>query len=246
MGAVRRRPAAPRCGCGRRRHARRRVETVFFGGGTPSLLPLDDLSGSSRRCASAFDIAPEAEVSFEANPGTVDARLPRAACAALASTASASACSRSTTTSCGARPHPLRGGGEGGVPLGARGRLRAHQPRPDLRPAGADDGSLAGDARAGDRARPGAPLALRADGRGRHAAGARHRARASAGAGRRHAGRRCTSGRASGMAAAGYQQYEISNWCRPGEECRHNLVYWRNGDWLGLGPGAHSHLRSQV
>src|SRR5205085_8041686 len=43
------------------------------------------------------------------------------------------------------------------------------------------------------------------------------------------------------MAQAGYEQYEISNWCRPGQECRHNLVYWRNGDWLGLGAGAHSH-----
>ena len=44
------------------------------------------------------------------------------------------------------------------------------------------------------------------------------------------------------MAEAGYQQYEISNWARPGQECRHNLGYWRNGDWLGLGAGAHSHL----
>jgi oxygen-independent coproporphyrinogen-3 oxidase len=44
------------------------------------------------------------------------------------------------------------------------------------------------------------------------------------------------------MAAAGYRQYEISNWSLPGQECRHNLVYWRNGDWLGLGAGAHSHL----
>jgi oxygen-independent coproporphyrinogen-3 oxidase len=44
------------------------------------------------------------------------------------------------------------------------------------------------------------------------------------------------------MAVAGYGQYEISNWCRAGEECRHNLAYWRNGDWLGLGAGAHSHL----
>ena len=43
------------------------------------------------------------------------------------------------------------------------------------------------------------------------------------------------------LTAAGYQQYEISNWCLPEEECRHNLVYWRNGEWLGLGPGAHSH-----
>ena len=47
------------------------------------------------------------------------------------------------------------------------------------------------------------------------------------------------------LAQAGYHQYEISNWCRPGEECRHNLVYWRNGEWLGMGPGAHSHLRNQ-
>ena len=39
----------------------------------------------------------------------------------------------------------------------------------------------------------------------------------------------------------GYRQYEISNWARAGEECRHNLVYWRNGEWLGLGAGAHSH-----
>jgi oxygen-independent coproporphyrinogen-3 oxidase len=45
---------------------------------------------------------------------------------------------------------------------------------------------------------------------------------------------------------AGYGQYEISNWCRPGEECRHNLVYWRNGEWLGLGPGAHSHLGGKM
>ncbi|MEO8457429.1 MAG: radical SAM family heme chaperone HemW, partial [Chloroflexota bacterium] len=44
------------------------------------------------------------------------------------------------------------------------------------------------------------------------------------------------------LAAAGYEHYEISNWARPSEECRHNVVYWRNGNWLGLGPGAHSHL----
>ncbi len=44
------------------------------------------------------------------------------------------------------------------------------------------------------------------------------------------------------LAAAGYQQYEISNWAFPGQECRHNLQYWRNLDWLGLGPGAHGHV----
>jgi oxygen-independent coproporphyrinogen-3 oxidase len=38
----------------------------------------------------------------------------------------------------------------------------------------------------------------------------------------------------------GLQQYEISNWSRPGFECAHNLVYWRNRAYLGLGAGAHS------
>ena len=39
---------------------------------------------------------------------------------------------------------------------------------------------------------------------------------------------------------AGYEQYEISNVCRPGRESRHNLKYWTDGDWVGFGPGAHS------
>ena len=40
--------------------------------------------------------------------------------------------------------------------------------------------------------------------------------------------------------AAGFRHYEISNVARPGREARHNLKYWRSGDWLGLGCGAHS------
>ena len=43
------------------------------------------------------------------------------------------------------------------------------------------------------------------------------------------------------LAAAGYRHYEIANWARPGKRCEHNLVYWRNGEWIGLGAGAHSH-----
>ncbi|MSO55462.1 MAG: radical SAM family heme chaperone HemW [Acidobacteria bacterium] len=39
---------------------------------------------------------------------------------------------------------------------------------------------------------------------------------------------------------AGYEQYEISNVCTPGRESRHNLKYWSDGDWWGFGPGAHS------
>jgi len=41
------------------------------------------------------------------------------------------------------------------------------------------------------------------------------------------------------LAAAGYAQYEVSDYARPGRQCRHNLNYWRFGDYLGIGAGAH-------
>ena len=44
------------------------------------------------------------------------------------------------------------------------------------------------------------------------------------------------------LAGAGYHHYEISNWSMPGHECRHNMAYWRNLPYLGVGPGAHSNL----
>lgn len=44
------------------------------------------------------------------------------------------------------------------------------------------------------------------------------------------------------LARAGLPAYEISNHARPGEECRHNLVYWQGGDYVGIGPGAHGRL----
>jgi oxygen-independent coproporphyrinogen-3 oxidase len=44
------------------------------------------------------------------------------------------------------------------------------------------------------------------------------------------------------LAAAGFGQYEVSGYARPGRQCRHNLNYWRFGDYLGLGAGAHGKL----
>jgi putative oxygen-independent coproporphyrinogen III oxidase len=44
------------------------------------------------------------------------------------------------------------------------------------------------------------------------------------------------------LSAAGLPAYEISNHARPGAECRHNLTYWRYGDYVGVGPGAHGRL----
>ena len=42
--------------------------------------------------------------------------------------------------------------------------------------------------------------------------------------------------------SAGYDHYEISNWATPGRQCLHNMAYWENGPYLGVGPGAHSSL----
>jgi oxygen-independent coproporphyrinogen III oxidase len=47
------------------------------------------------------------------------------------------------------------------------------------------------------------------------------------------------------LQSAGYEQYEISNFARPGFECRHNLNYWDNGEYLGLGAGASSYLKGE-
>lgn len=44
---------------------------------------------------------------------------------------------------------------------------------------------------------------------------------------------------------AGFGWYEVSNWAKEGRECRHNMIYWRDHDWWGAGPGAHSHLGDQ-
>ncbi|GAA2896809.1 coproporphyrinogen III oxidase [Actinoplanes cyaneus] len=44
------------------------------------------------------------------------------------------------------------------------------------------------------------------------------------------------------LTRAGFRWYEVSNWAKAGGECRHNLLYWTGADWWGLGPGAHSHV----
>ena len=44
------------------------------------------------------------------------------------------------------------------------------------------------------------------------------------------------------LEAAGFDWYEVSNWAKPGGECQHNRIYWVDGNWWGAGPGAHSHL----
>mgnify|MGYP001638167474 FL=1 len=47
------------------------------------------------------------------------------------------------------------------------------------------------------------------------------------------------------LEAEGFEWYEVSNWAKPGGECEHNRIYWVDGNWWGAGPGAHSHLNDE-
>jgi oxygen-independent coproporphyrinogen-3 oxidase len=47
------------------------------------------------------------------------------------------------------------------------------------------------------------------------------------------------------LVAAGYKQYEISNFARPGQQCLHNLIYWRNEDYIGVGPSAAGYVNGE-
>ncbi len=47
------------------------------------------------------------------------------------------------------------------------------------------------------------------------------------------------------LAQNGFEHYEISNFCKPGFQCRHNLIYWECGSYIGIGAGAHSHLNKE-
>ncbi|MGI8700894.1 MAG: radical SAM family heme chaperone HemW [Nocardioidaceae bacterium] len=218
------------------------VHTVFFGGGTPTLLPPADLLAVLSAVRDEFGLAPDAEVTTESNPDSVTA-------SDLAE---------------------LRAGGINRISFGMQSAVpsvlavldRTHDPArvPSVvgwaREAGFEQVSL--DLIYGT---PGETL--EDWGRSLAAATALAPDHVSAYALVVEPGtalaRRVVSGEVprpddddladkyeladEELAAAGYDWYEVSNWARsPSGWCRHNLGYWRGGDWWGVGPGAHSHV----
>ncbi|MGH2585560.1 MAG: radical SAM family heme chaperone HemW, partial [Dehalococcoidia bacterium] len=219
----------------------RRVPTVFFGGGTPSLTPLPDLARITQTIRAEYRLDPEAEISLEANPGTVDLAYLRG----------------------------LREIGINRLSIGVQslddGELRmldrihdagtAIEAYEAARAAGFDNVNLdlifgvAGQTLAGWERTLRRAIALAPEHLSLYALTIEEGTALAAQIARGIAPEPDADLQAAMyertqdlMAAAGYEHYEISNWCRPGFECRHNLVYWQDGEWLGLGPGAHSHL----
>jgi putative oxygen-independent coproporphyrinogen III oxidase len=219
-----------------------RVDTVFVGGGTPTLLRPDELGRLVEAIDATWGLAPGAEVTTEANPESVDA----AALSALR----AAGYTRISLGMQSAAPHVLAVLDRRHTP--GRATAAAGQ----ARDAGFEHVNLdliygtPGESADDFAASLDAALAAGVDHVSAYALivedGTRLAARMRRGelaypdddvaADRYLAAEAALSG-------AGFGWYEVSNWAR-GEaaRCRHNLGYWTGGDWWGLGPGAHSHI----
>lgn len=215
------------------------ASTVFFGGGTPTILPADDLIAILNAIRELWGVEDGAEITTEANPDTVDAATIRAL-----------ADGGFTRVSFGmqsAVPHVLRTLDRTHTPANVEAGVRA---------AGAVGLRSSVDLIYGA---PGEGLEdWRTSVRTAIDLGVNHiSAYALTVEPTTKMGRQIAAGVLPKpddddeaakyeiadelFSAAGLQWYEISNWARPGYESRHNLGYWRNVDWAGIGPGAHSH-----
>ncbi|OMH26038.1 coproporphyrinogen III oxidase [Tersicoccus phoenicis] len=219
----------------------RPVHTVFFGGGTPTLLPAEDLVRVLDAARAHWAFADDVEITTEANPDSVTPEgLQRLAAAGV------------TRVSFGmqsAVPHVLavldRTHDPDNVPQAvAWARAAGLDVSLDLI-YGTPGESLADWGRSLDAA-----LACEPDHISAYALiieeGTRLAARIRRGAvpdvdDDDHAAKYELAD--ARLGDAGLAWYEVSNWARGAEHaCRHNLAYWRSGDWWGIGPGAHSHV----
>jgi oxygen-independent coproporphyrinogen-3 oxidase len=219
--------------------AGRPTPTAFFGGGTPSLLPIEQVERLMAALRDRFALAPDAEVTLEANPGTVDEPYLRRLLAAGVNRFGVQSFHDDEL----ATLDRIHTAAEAEAAYEAARRAGFRRVNLDLI-YGLPEQSMERWQATLERAIALAPehmslYALTVEEGTKLAYDIDH-GRAPEPDGDAQAAMYEWSQQR--MAAAGYGQYEISNWCRPGEECRHNLVYWRNGDWLGLGAGAHGHL----
>ena len=215
------------------------VDTVYFGGGTPSLLAPEDVASILTAIHSTFDIGPDAEITLEANPETVDRERLDGFLAAGVNRLSFGVQSfrdedlqrleRRHSASAAAEAFVLaRQAGFRNISLDLMMWLPQQTTSQWLESV---DAALAFVPEHMSmymlEVYPHLPL--------RQAMTERHWMQLpddDVADMYERAMQRCE--------AAGYQQYEISNVALPGFRSRHNLKYWQDGEWLGFGPGAHS------
>ncbi|MBP5803914.1 coproporphyrinogen III oxidase [Microbacterium maritypicum] len=221
--------------------ALRPMDTVFFGGGTPTLLPAGDLARMLEAATGAFGLADGAEVTVEANPDTVTPEVAR--------TLARAGVTRMSVGMQSAVPHVLAA------------LDRTHRPE-NVRTAvsAAKDAGLAvsvdliygapGESLSDWEASLDAALALDPDHISAYALIIEDGTKLA---------RQIRRGEVptpdddlqadmyeladARLSDGGFDWYEVSNWARtPDRRSRHNLAYWRGSDWWGFGPGAHSHV----
>ncbi|GLZ79354.1 coproporphyrinogen III oxidase [Actinorhabdospora filicis] len=218
------------------------VETVFFGGGTPTLLPAADLGRILHAVDDAFGLAPGAEVTTEANPESVDPAYLRELRAA--------GFTRVSLGMQSAARHVLaildRKHTPGRAVEAAREAREAGFEHVNLDLIYSTPGETAADWDASLTAAIGAGVdhvsaySLIVED-GTRLAGRVRRGELAVPDDDVAADRYLAADAA--LSAAGLGWYEVSNWAASeAARCRHNLLYWRGGDWWGYGPGAHSHV----
>jgi putative oxygen-independent coproporphyrinogen III oxidase len=221
--------------------AGRPASTVFFGGGTPTLLPVADLGRMLAAVRDTWGFAPDAEVTTEANPDSVD----EASLAALA----AAGFTRVSFGMQSAVPHVLsvleRTHDPARIPRVVEwARAAGLQVSLDLI-YGTPGESLDDWATSLDLA-----LAQHPDHLSAYALIVEDGTKLARQIARGEVGQPDDDLEADmydladeTLAAAGYGWYEVSNWATsPEHRSRHNLAYWTGQDWWGIGPGAHSHV----
>ncbi len=219
-----------------------RVDTVFFGGGTPTLLPPDDLGRVLDGVDKAFGLSANAEVTTEANPESVS----RDSLRRLRNVGF----NRISLGMQSVAPHVLalldRRHTPGRAAAAATESRESGFDRVNLDLIYGTPGETADDFLASLDSAVGAGIdhvsaySLIVEDGTRFAARVR-RGEIPAPSDDAAADRYLAAD--ARLTAAGFSWYEVSNWARSADAaCRHNLLYWRGGDWWGFGPGAHSHV----
>jgi oxygen-independent coproporphyrinogen III oxidase len=215
------------------------ADTIFFGGGTPSLLKPEWIGELIQTCRDAFDVLPDAEVTMECNPGTVDLDYLRGARAQGVNRLSFGAQSADPAElKLLGREHAF---GDVAIAIDAARRAGFDNVNLDLI-FGLPYQSLDTWQRTLD-----ATLALQPDHISLYALTIEQGTpmhdwvrRGDVPYPDPDAAADMYDHAEAAMAGAGFEHYEISNWCRPGRQCAHNLIYWRNEPFFGFGAGAHS------